>query len=103
MSTSPASTSRLSFGTIADDITGTSDLANTLVRGGMSTVLSIGVPEREVGDAQAVVVALKTRAIRTGGAVRPPTAAYRWLAERQATGMVNYCSTFDSTEKGNVG
>jgi uncharacterized protein YgbK (DUF1537 family) len=103
MSISPSSTSRLSFGTIADDITGASDLANTLVRGGMSTVLSIGVPEREVGDAQAVVVALKTRTIRAGDAVRRPMAAYRWLAERQATVMANYCSTFDSTEKGNVG
>jgi len=94
----------LAFGAIADDITGASDLANTLVRGGMPTVLAIGVPEMEVADTEAVVIALKTRTIPVEEAVSQSMAAHRWLAARQTgTLMVKYCSTFDSTEKGNIG
>ncbi len=105
MSLSRSGAFPLAFGAIADDITGASDLANTLTRGGMSTVLSIGVPEADVsGDADAVVVALKTRTIPADDAVAQSMAAYRWLAERRAGAMmVKYCSTFDSTDKGNIG
>ena len=96
--------SALAFGAIADDITGASDLANTLVRGGLSTVLAIGTPEADVGDAQAVVVALKTRTIPAAEAVGQSLAAYRWLAARPTGAvMVKYCSTFDSTARGNIG
>jgi uncharacterized protein YgbK (DUF1537 family) len=104
MSEAIAKVPPLAFGAIADDITGASDLANTLVRGGLPTVLAIGVPERDVGDAQGVVVALKTRTIPAVDAVRQSMAAFRWLADRKAgAAMVKYCSTFDSTERGNIG
>lgn len=104
MSEGRAPVSALAFGAVADDVTGASDLANTLVRGGLSTVLAIGVPDADVADAQAVVVALKTRTIRADDAVRQSTEAYRWLAARGIRApMVKYCSTFDSTEKGNIG
>ncbi|MCG8692452.1 MAG: four-carbon acid sugar kinase family protein, partial [Minwuiales bacterium] len=58
------------LGCIADDFTGATDLANTLVRQGMRTVLLLGVPqdEKPVG-ADAVVVALKSRTIPAGEAV----------------------------------
>ena len=52
------------LGCIADDFTGASDAASFLVKGGMSVRLVNGVPEKEDGgedDAQAIVVALKSR------------------------------------------
>ena len=58
------------LGCIADDFTGATDLANNLVRAGMRTVQTIGVPERTTGfDADAVVVALKSRTIEPADAV----------------------------------
>ncbi len=94
----------LAFGAIADDITGASDLANTLVQGGLSTVLAIGVPETETLDAGAVVIAQKTRTIPPEEAVAMSLDAWRWLAKRGAHAvMVKYCSTFDSTARGNIG
>ena len=38
---------RILLGAIADDFTGATDLANILVRGGMRTVQTIGVPTAE--------------------------------------------------------
>jgi 3-dehydrotetronate 4-kinase len=94
----------LAFGAIADDITGASDLANTLVRGGLSTVLAIGVPDTDQLDAGAVVIALKTRTIPAADAISQSLAAWRWLAAQGAHAvMVKYCSTFDSTAQGNIG
>ena len=94
----------LAFGAIADDITGASDLANTLVRGGLPTVLAIGVPETEKLDGGGVVIALKTRTIPPEEAVSQSLAAWRWLAKHGAHAvMVKYCSTFDSTAQGNIG
>ena len=53
------------FGVIADDFTGATDIGAMLVRGGMKVVLTIGPPvaDFDFGDADAVVVALKTRYI----------------------------------------
>ena len=53
------------LGAIADDFTGATDLCNTLVRRGMRTVQLIGVPAAagQVPDAEAIVVALKSRTI----------------------------------------
>jgi len=51
------------LGAIADDFTGATDLCSMLVRGGMRTVQLIGVPRPgdSIPDADAVVVALKSR------------------------------------------
>jgi uncharacterized protein YgbK (DUF1537 family) len=96
--------SRLTLGVIADDFTGATDVASMLVRAGMRTVQVIGVPEGAAPDADAVVVALKTRTIPAADAVAESLAALRWL---QAAGMrqcyFKYCSTFDSTPAGNIG
>ena len=52
------------LGCIADDFTGATDLANNLVRNGMRTVQTIGLPPADLKiDADAVVVALKSRTI----------------------------------------
>ena len=94
------------LGCIADDFTGATDLANMLVRSGMRTVQAIGVPRRAdvAADADAVVVALKTRTIAASDAVSESLAALHWLREQGARQIYfKYCSTFDSTDAGNIG
>ena len=94
------------LGAIADDFTGATDLCNTLVKEGMRTVQVIGVPDAgtEIGDADAVVVALKTRTMPVDQAVNQSLAAYDWLAAQGASQVIEkYCSTFDSTPEGNIG
>jgi uncharacterized protein YgbK (DUF1537 family) len=96
----------LLLGAVADDYTGASDLANTLNRNGLSTIQTIGVPAPglEVDDAEAIVVALKIRSIEARQAVEAATAAYDWLSARGARHvMYKVCSTFDSTDAGNIG
>ena len=94
------------LGVIADDFTGATDIANTLVSEGMRTVQIIGVPDAttDTGDADAVVVALKSRTSPVNDAVAESLAALRWLRERGAEQIFfKYCSTFDSTPQGNIG
>jgi len=96
----------LLLGAVADDYTGASDLANTLTRNGLSTVQTIGVPPAAfaVDDIDAVVIALKIRSAEAGRAVEAASAAYDWLAARGARHvMYKICSTFDSTDAGNIG
>ena len=94
------------LGAIADDFTGATDLANTLVKAGMRVTQVIGVPDSAtaIGDAQAVVVALKSRTNPAGEAVAWSLAALDWLRQQGAQQIVfKYCSTFDSTASGNIG
>ncbi len=93
------------LGCIADDFTGGTDLAGMLVKAGMRTVQMIGVPTSPVpDDVDAVVIALKSRTNPVAEAVAESVTALRWL---QAAGcrqfFFKYCSTFDSTPKGNIG
>jgi uncharacterized protein YgbK (DUF1537 family) len=94
----------MTLGVIADDFTGATDVASMLVRAGMRTVQVIGVPDGPAPDADAIVVALKTRTIPAADAIRESLSALKWL---QAGGMrqcyFKYCSTFDSTPAGNIG
>ena len=99
-------TNRILLGAIADDFTGATDLANILVRGGMRSVQTIGVPaaETELPACDAVVVALKSRTIPVADAVRQSLAALDWLKARGAQQIFfKVCSTFDSTDAGNIG
>jgi 3-dehydrotetronate 4-kinase len=100
-----SSTKRALLGCIADDFTGATDLANMLVRGGMRTVQTIGVPEsNEAVEADALVVALKSRTIPAADAVTQSLAALAWLrAQGCRQFFFKYCSTFDSTDAGNIG
>ena len=94
------------LGCTADDSTGATDLANTLVGQGMKTIQIIGVPDDDVdpGDADAVVVALKSRTNPAEDAVRDSLAALKWLEARGTEQIFfKYCSTFDSTDRGNIG
>ena len=93
------------LGCIADDFTGATDLANMLAKSGLRTVQVIGVPSgRAYPDADAIVVALKSRTAPAAEAVAQSLAALAWLRRggcRQF--FFKYCSTFDSTARGNIG
>jgi 3-dehydrotetronate 4-kinase len=94
------------LGAIADDFTGATDLCNTLVRRGMRTVQLIGVPlpGAAVPDAEALVVALKSRTIPAAAAIEHSLSALHWLRRAGARQILfKYCSTFDSTDAGNIG
>jgi 3-dehydrotetronate 4-kinase len=97
---------KLSLGCIADDYTGASDLANTLTRCGLRTVQTIGVPADDLPlpEVDAVVVSLKSRSIEANDAVSRSRAAEKWLRGRGAGHVLfKICSTFDSTDAGNIG
>jgi uncharacterized protein YgbK (DUF1537 family) len=93
------------LGCIGDDFTGSSDLANTLAKGGMRTVQYTGSPDSPADkDVQAGVVALKSRSIDPADAVAQSLAALVWLQDQGCEQFFfKYCSTFDSTAKGNIG
>lgn len=93
------------LGCIADDLTGATDLCNNLVRAGMRVVLTVDVPKSIAAiPADAIVVALKSRAIAAADAVSQSLAACRWLRNQGARQIYfKICSTFDSTPKGNIG
>jgi 3-dehydrotetronate 4-kinase len=97
---------KLALGCIADDYTGASDLANTLTRAGLRTVQTIGVPSDALAlpAVDAVVVSLKSRSIEAGLAVSRSRATDKWLRGRGADHVLfKICSTFDSTDAGNIG
>jgi len=96
----------LALGCIADDYTGASDLANTLTRAGLRTVQTIGIPADDLAlpEVDAVVVSLKSRSIEASLAVSRSRAAEKWLRGRGARHVLfKICSTFDSTDAGNIG
>jgi uncharacterized protein YgbK (DUF1537 family) len=97
---------KLSLGFIADDYTGASDLANTLGENGLKTIQTIGVPAAglKLPEVDAIVVALKSRSVPAERAVAWSLAADRWLRDHGAGHvMFKICSTFDSTDNGNIG
>jgi uncharacterized protein YgbK (DUF1537 family) len=93
------------LGAIADDFTGATDLAGMLVKHGMRTVQMIGVPlAAPPVDTDAVVIALKTRTVPAEEAMAASLAALRWLRDAGCRQFLfKYCSTFDSTDRGNIG
>ena len=95
----------MKLGCIADDFTGATDLANNLVRSGMRVTQTIGVPAGPLlTQADAVVVALKSRTIAAAQAVQQSLDALAWLEANGAEQIYfKYCSTFDSTPQGNIG
>ncbi|PDT11239.1 MULTISPECIES: 3-oxo-tetronate kinase [unclassified Rhizobium] len=96
----------ISLGSIADDYTGASDLANTLTKNGLRTVQTVGIPDPSLAlpDVDAVVVSLKIRSVPASEAVTAATKAERWLRQQGADHVLyKICSTFDSTDAGNIG
>ena len=83
------------------------DLATNLVTRGFKTTVTIGVPGIDFDtkvDADATVVALKTRTAPVSEAIADSRRALSWLRGLGATKIYDkYCSTFDSTATGNIG
>lgn len=97
---------RVRIGAVADDITGATDLCLMLAREGLRTVQVMGVPQpgTRLSDADAVVIALKSRSISAPEAVEMSRSAANALrAEGAEQILFKYCSTFDSTDEGNIG
>ncbi|MFJ8539463.1 3-oxo-tetronate kinase [Streptomyces sp. NPDC093591] len=97
----------LRIGCIADDFTGGTDVAAAFRRAGLRTALVFGVPDATTplpADCDAAVIALKSRSTPAAEAVEESLAAQRWLWSKGAAQIYfKYCSTFDSTPKGNIG
>jgi len=96
----------ITLGCIADDFTGATDLANMLVKGGLKTIQLLGNPNKEdvVPSVDAVIIALKTRTIPVEEAIEQSLQALNWLKNAGAKQFFfKYCSTFDSTDEGNIG
>src|SRR5690625_343707 len=95
----------IKIGVIADDFTGATDVASHIAVEGMSVVQYFGVPKgAEIEVADCVVIALKTRSIDPEAAVAQSREALEWLRSRGVEHVYfKYCSTFDSTPRGNIG
>lgn len=95
------------IGAIADDFTGSGDLANMMARAGLSVQLRTSIPNAPLASAEspeAVVIALKTRTMPVAEAIAQSLQAVRWLRAQGAGRILfKYCSTFDSTPQGNIG
>ena len=93
------------LGCIADDFTGASDLANTLAKAGMAVVLYPGAPKSDAEvSVEAGVIALKSRSIPKHDAIAQSLEALEWLERQRCQQFFfKYCSTFDSTDDGNIG
>jgi uncharacterized protein YgbK (DUF1537 family) len=94
------------IGVIADDFTGGTDVAVAFRREGLKTQLYFGVPDAAAAapEADAAVIALKSRMAPTPEAVADSLAALAWLRAQGSTQTYfKYCSTFDSTAAGNIG
>ncbi|RUM24401.1 four-carbon acid sugar kinase family protein [Rhizobium vallis] len=93
------------FGAIADDFTGATDLAGLLARSGVPVSLRMGVPTEPPRDtAPLEIIALKCRTSPVDEAIQETQAALQWLKDAGAQRFFwKYCSTFDSTVKGNIG
>lgn len=100
-------THRLLLGCIADDFTGGSDAASFLKKGGLRTILINGNAYERYqpsNEDEAIVIALKIRSIEPEAAAAEASAAAKWLLEQGAEHLYfKYCSTFDSTDRGNIG
>lgn len=98
---------KLKFGCIADDFTGASDAASFIKKAGLNTVLINNLPPKDFqlpDDTEAVVIALKIRTAPVVEAVDCALKAAEWLNFNGAEHLYyKYCSTFDSTDKGNIG
>ncbi|THA09167.1 3-oxo-tetronate kinase [Rodentibacter pneumotropicus] len=93
------------LGVIADDFTGASDIASFLVENGLKTVQMNGVPNTTLTEkVDAIVISLKSRSNPVNEAIEQSLLALDWLQKCGCSRFYfKYCSTFDSTEKGNIG
>jgi uncharacterized protein YgbK (DUF1537 family) len=95
------------LGAIADDFTGATDLAGLLARSGYPVSLRLELPDPAEPVQQAAsieIIALKCRTIPKHQAIDQVLTAFAWFKARDIEQLYwKYCSTFDSTETGNIG
>lgn len=92
------------LGVIADDVTGATDVASVLIRHGCRVVQTFDVPGSTPPAADAIVVSTKIRTAPLDEALATVDAALDFLLEQGADQIFyKYCSTFDSTPRGNIG
>ncbi|WP_386691724.1 3-oxo-tetronate kinase [Lonepinella sp. MS14434] len=93
------------LGVIADDFTGASDIASFLVENGLTAVQMNGVPSEPLNaQVDAIVISLKSRSNPVEQAIEQSLKALHWLQDNGCNQFYfKYCSTFDSTAKGNIG
>lgn len=95
----------LKVGVIADDFTGATDIASFLVLNGLSTVQLCQLDENaKAPDVEAIVISHKSRSCDPKEAVAMSLRSYEWLKANNCERIYfKYCSTFDSSAKGNIG
>lgn len=95
------------FGAVADDFTGATDLAGNWAARGLKVSVALGIPRPEDPPAQdddALVIAVKSRTAPVRDAVAQSVAAAEHVLARGCEQLYfKYCSTFDSTPRGNIG
>ncbi|MDQ0093947.1 3-oxo-tetronate kinase [Paeniglutamicibacter psychrophenolicus] len=94
------------LGVIADDFTGGTDIASFLVANGVKTIQLSGIQPLDsiADDVQAIVVSLKSRSNPVDEAIEQSLQALELLKAAGARQIFfKYCSTFDSTSRGNIG
>ncbi len=93
------------LGCIGDDFTGSSDIANTIAKAGMSVTQYTGIPKGNADKSvEAGVVSLKSRTNPVEEAIAQSLEAAEWLLAQGCEQIFfKYCSTFDSTHEGNIG
>ncbi|ELZ5941201.1 MULTISPECIES: 3-oxo-tetronate kinase [Providencia] len=96
------------LGVIADDFTGATDIAGFMVQNGWRVVQLLNEPDENTAvpqDVDAIVISLKSRSCPVDTAINASLNACRWLKQQAHCQQIffKYCSTFDSTEKGNIG
>ncbi len=97
------------FGIIGDDDTGSSDAASMLTACGVRTALVTKIEESEKRQAElkgfdAIVVGTQARSVAPATAKKRTRRALEFLDTfRPDMVQIKYCSTFDSTPKGNIG
>ena len=94
---------RIKLAVIADDFTGGADAASFLKRKHANVVLLTGIPLM-LPDCDCVVFALKIRSVPVSDAIKKVHDVLLFLEQYQVEHLYyKYCSTFDSTPKGNIG
>lgn len=94
------------LGIVADDVTGACDAAAAVREAGHATVLKLGVPEvfEPLPPCDVVVLGLRIRTVAPEEARGQARACALWLRDRGVgTLYQKYCSTFDSSPRGNIG
>lgn len=93
------------IGCIADDFTGAADVCSHLVKDGARCILVNDIPTKLQNlDVDVIVIALKIRNIKKEKVLKKVEKAVNFFEKLGVTKIFDkYCSTFDSTEQGNIG